>query len=183
MHPCRLPSRIVHAYVDETKSRGLVVVAAIADVRDLQASRKTLVALRLRGQERIHFKSESDSRRRTIADAIAGLPIRIHVYDAAALPEREGRTQALQMLVADLAGMSATRLVIEQDDSLLRADRQTLFAATRKQQIQDRLAYEHLRAKQEPMLWVPDAVAWCLAKGGHWKTRIERMITTYNTLT
>ncbi|WP_237669544.1 MULTISPECIES: hypothetical protein [unclassified Rhodococcus (in: high G+C Gram-positive bacteria)] len=52
----------MHAYVDETKGRGLVVVAAIAHVRDLQPSRKALVALRLRGQERIHFKSESDSR-------------------------------------------------------------------------------------------------------------------------
>lgn len=61
MHRCRLPPRFVHAYVDETKGRGLVVVAAIAHVRDLQPSRKALVALRLRGQERIHFKSESDS--------------------------------------------------------------------------------------------------------------------------
>lgn len=172
----------MHAYVDETKAKGLVVVAAVADPRHLATARKALGDLRLKGQERIHFKSERDSRRKAICSVIVALPVQVHVYDAASLPEREGRTMALRMLVSDLAELSATRLVIEQDDSLVKADRQTLYSATRGHQIQDRLSYEHVRAKHEPMLWIPDAVAWCLAKGGHWSGRIEPIIQARNTV-
>lgn len=182
LHPSRLPSRFMHAYVDETKARGLVVVAAVADPRDLTDVRKALGDLRLKGQERIHFKSERDSRRKEICSVMVALPVHVHVYDAAALPERAGRTMALQMLVADLAALSATRLIIEQDDSLVKADRQTLYSAIRRHRIQDRLSYEHVRAKQEPMLWIPGAVAWCLAKGGHWGSRVEPIIHARNTV-
>lgn len=172
----------MHAYVDETKAKGLVVVAAVAEPRDLTAARKALGDLRLKGQERIHFKSERESRRKEICSVIVALPVHVHVYDASSLPERAGRTMALQMLVADLAALSATRLIIEQDDSLVRADRQTLYSATRGHRIEERLIYEHVRARHEPMLWIPDAVAWCLAKGGHWTSRVEPIIQARNTV-
>jgi hypothetical protein len=31
----------------------------------------------------------------------------------------------------------------------------------------ERMGYDHLRAHEEPLLSVPDSIAWCLAHGGH----------------
>jgi hypothetical protein len=39
------------------------------------------------------------------------------------------------------------------------------------------LRYAHRRAASELLLAVPDAIAWCWAKGGHWRRRVERIVT------
>ncbi|QIX48242.1 hypothetical protein [Rhodococcus sp. DMU1] len=167
----------MHAFVDENTVRGILVVAAVADPSALDQARRTLTALRMKGQERIHFKSERDARRRTICSALETLDVQVHVYDATGLTPKVGRPRCLAALVDDLAELSVSRLVLEQDDSTVKSDRRTLFDATGKHGIRDRLTYHHLRAKQEPMLWIPDAVAWCLAKGGEWPARVRPLIT------
>lgn len=80
---------------------------------------------------------------------IVALSVQILMYDATSKSECEGRTRALQMFVADLAGMSATRLVIEQDDSLVKADRQTLYSASCDFRVRDRLHYDYVRVGVE----------------------------------
>jgi hypothetical protein len=168
---------LVHAFVDENTVRGIMVAAAIADPQSLAHARKVLTELRLKGQERLHFKSERDSRRREICSALVKLDVRVHVYNAATLTPKQGRPRCLEMLVADLAQLSASRLVLEQDDSTMKADRRVLYEAVGKHGIREHLTYHHLRAKQEPMLWIPDAVAWCLAKGGEWPARVRPLVT------
>jgi hypothetical protein len=168
---------LVHAFVDENTVRGIMVAAAIADPRSLAHARKVLTELRLKGQERLHFKSERDSRRREICSALMKLEVRVHVYNAATLTPKRGRPRCLEMLVADLAELQASRLVLEQDDSTMKADRRVLYEAVGKHGIREQLTYHHLRAKQEPMLWIPDAVAWCLAKGGEWPARVRPLVT------
>jgi hypothetical protein len=68
-------------------------------------------------------------------------------------------------------------LVIEQDDSLVSWDNQHLIALTRAAGCRDVLRYEHRRASAELALAIPDAIAWCWAKGGDWRRRIEPVVT------
>jgi hypothetical protein len=166
----------VHAFVDENTVRGIMVAAAIADPRALGSARKVLTELRMKGQERLHFKSERDSRRREICSALVTLDVSVYIYHAATLNPKQGRPRCLEMLVADLAELSATRLILEQDDSTMKADRRVLYDAVGKHGLRDQLSYHHLRAKQEPMLWIPDAVAWCVAKGGEWPARVRPLV-------
>ena len=42
--------------------------------------------------------------------------------------------------------------------------------------------YEHLSPRMEPLLWIPDAVAWCWAKGGVWKDRVLPLVDGVRTL-
>ncbi len=65
--------------------------------------------------------------------------------------------------------------MIEQDDSLLDWDRRQLYALAREAPL---LRYEHRRASAEQLLAIPDAIAWCWAKGGHWRRRIQPAVTT-----
>lgn len=53
-------------YVDESKARGYYVAATAVAVGDVRDCERELRALLLPGQRRLHFKSESDSRRRQI---------------------------------------------------------------------------------------------------------------------
>ncbi|SBT63129.1 hypothetical protein GA0070622_0072 [Micromonospora sediminicola] len=40
-----------------------------------------------------------------------------------------------------------------------------------------RLRYDQLRAHEECLLAIPDALAWCWAKGGRWRNSIRRMVS------
>ena len=72
-----------HWFADECKRPGYLVVAAVAESRQLAPGRAALRKLVMPGQNRIHFTKESDSRREKILEAIAATEIRSIVYDAA----------------------------------------------------------------------------------------------------
>jgi len=58
-----------HAFVDETKPGGLLMVAAVLAPRDLGPARTTMRGLCLPGQSRLHFTKERPGRRGQIAAA------------------------------------------------------------------------------------------------------------------
>lgn len=166
------------AFLDETKQHGLVVVVAVIDDTHAVRARRLMRGLCLPGQTRVHFTKESDRRRRVITDTIAATAATATAYDATALPDpRAARAACLRAAVADLAAVGVTRLVLERDDSILRADQALLYRAVRNTGQQDRLRYDHLPARSEPLLWIPDALAWCTTHGRPWQTRVRDVLT------
>jgi len=65
----------------------------------------------------------------------------------------------------------------EQDDSLLWWDQQRLIEITREVGCRDTLRYEHRRAREELLLAIPDAIAWCWARGETWRRRVEPVVS------
>jgi len=171
----------VHAFVDETKHRGFVMVAAVVHPRDLAATRTTMRRLCLPGQPRLHFQKEQRGRRAEIAAAVARSLARLDVYDARAIDNlRIARTACLQRIATNLVAEAGHRLVVEQDDSLIRADRADLYAALKGLNDDEQLSYEHVPARSEPLLWIADAAAWCWTHGVVWQDRIrDRVGTVY----
>ncbi|WP_245266963.1 hypothetical protein [Saccharomonospora piscinae] len=78
-------------------------------------------------------------------------------------------------MVADLAVARAQLLVLETDDSVVEWDKRLLYRRVREVGCADTLQYRHLRAHEEPLLMIPDAVSWCWHRGGEWRARIEEM--------
>lgn len=66
--------------------------------------------------------------------------------------------------------------MLEQDDSLVRSDQAVLYAAVRDAAASDRLTYEHVPARSEPLLWLADAAAWCWSRGAAWPGRLQPII-------
>jgi hypothetical protein len=167
-----------HVFVDETKYRGYLLAAAVIVPADLDTVRKVIRGLVLPGQRRLHMKDESAPRKRSIASAIVASGVQATIYDAGLRhpTERERRAACLQALVADLAGRRSATLVIEQDETLLSWDNQCLIEATRAAGCRDTLTYSHATAASEQLLAIPDAIAWCWAKGGDWRRRIESVV-------
>ncbi len=163
----------LHAFVDETKASGLLLVAAVLAPRDLASARTRMRAMCLPGQTRLHFAKERPSRRGEIAAAACRSGAAFDVYDATAIADQlEAREACLRKLVAVLAAEDGHRLVIEQDDSLLERDRAVLYDQVRRAGVADSLTYEHLPARSEPLLWLADTAAWCWTHGPAWRNRI-----------
>jgi hypothetical protein len=168
-----------HVFIDESKRRGYLLVASVVVPGDLDPIRRMLRGLVLPGQRRLHMKDENNQRRRSIATAISVSGVTATVCDAGRRyrNERERRAACLHALVIDAAQRGDAMLVLEQDDTLLSWDNQRLIEFTREADCRDTLRYEHRRAASELLLAVPDAVAWCWAKGGDWRRRIEPIVT------
>lgn len=159
-------------FVDESKRSGYVLAATV--VPDLDAGRKVVRGLITPGRRRLHMNHEHDRHRRVIVSALATMSITATVYDAARRypTDRAARAACFAALVKDLASAGNTCLVIEQDDSLVRSDRQELYRLTRAAGITDVLEYRHQRAYEEPLLALPDVVAWCWVRSSEWRRRI-----------
>lgn len=167
-----------HVFVDETKYRGYLLAAAVIVPADLDTARKVIRGLVLPGQRRLHMKDESAPRKRSIASAIVASAVRATIYDAGRRhrTERDRRAACLRALVGDLARQGRSAVVIEQDETLLSWDNQCLIEATRAASCRDTLSYRHATAASEQLLAIPDAIAWCWAKGGDWRRRIESVV-------
>lgn len=163
-----------HVFVDESKQRDYLLVASVHTSGDLGELRKIMNRLTMPGQRRIHMKKESDSRRRQITDAIVAAEVNATVYNAGRHhhSELDARAACLRRLIEDNAVLRDPMIVLEQDDSLLDWDRRQLFALVRSTG-HPQMRYQHQRAGAEPLLGLPDAIAWCWAKGGDWRRRIQ----------
>lgn len=114
------------------------------------------------------MKDENDQRRRSIAPAIVASGVTATIYDTGRRRyrnERERRAACLRAVVGDAARRGDAMLILEQDDTLIATERKLLYRAARDANCPD-LRYEHRRAAAEQLLALPDAIAWCWAKGG-----------------
>jgi len=114
-----------HVFLDETKRHGYVAAAAAVPPGDLAPLRSVVRGLVLSGQRRVHMKDERDSRRREIAAALIDAGIEVVIYDAGKRypTQRQAREECLRAVVTDAAPEAGeTRLVLEQDDSLVQWD-------------------------------------------------------------
>lgn len=161
----------IHVFVDETKSRGLLMAAARCQAEDVAVNRKALRALLLPGQERLHFNHERDPQRRRILRLISEFRLTVDIYQA----DRDNaasRHRCLEAIVRDNAKV-AERVVVERDESTYESDGKALNAATYRFGCHGQLRWDLLMPKEDALLWVPDAVAWCWRRGGQWQKLVR----------
>lgn len=169
-----------HVYIDETKHRGYLVVAAFVPGDELAQARAVVQGLLKRGQQHLHMRHEADGRKKAIAGTLTKAGIRATVYDAGRgyRTQLDARAACLSALVRDLSDSDIeTLMVLDQDETLVKQDRKVLYQAVREAGREATVRYAHRRAAEERLLGIPDAYAWCWAKGGHWRPLIEPAIS------
>jgi len=174
----------LHGYVDECRMRGYVVCAAMVATQDRQKVRQALKQLRLPGQTRVHMTKEGPPRRKRILSVISSLPVTAVLYSASVdgVPERAARDACLRQMVPDLLGRRVGRLMLESCDQDA-ADLQVLGDCAAKEAATGQIQFVHGRPADEPLLWLPDVLAWAYEKGGDWRRRARPVITRiYDTL-
>ena len=90
-------------------------------------------------------------------------------------------SSSLPGLITDLATTGTRMLVLETDESVLDLDRRILYRSTRRHGC-DALESRLHRAHEEPLLAIPDALAWCRQRGGPWKTRARDFVVSVKTV-
>lgn len=166
----------VHVFVDESQRVRYMICAAVVSPDDLRAVRRGLRGMLLPRQGRLHFVNESPQRRRVLLDAMRELPVRTRLYTSA---EKEpiARQRAMEALLVDMRALGGQRLVIEcRELSQDERERRLIATAVQRGAAPADLSYGHCRAREEPLLWVSDAVAWAYGAGPEWRPRAELLI-------
>ncbi|WP_066373076.1 hypothetical protein [Herbidospora mongoliensis] len=168
------------AFADESVRKSFIFCVVLVFPEDFAPIRGEFRSLCKPGQQRVHMTSESDSRRREILSVVARLPVRARLFEArlgGGRSQRVVRDDCLRVAVADLANEPVKALVIESCDQDQR-DRQVITEIARKVALPEDFRYRHDRPAVEPLLWLPDVVAWAHGKGGDWGRRVVRTIDT-----
>lgn len=165
-------------FCDESKAGGFVLAAARIHCNDLARLRAEINDLRLPSQVRLHFVAESAARRKLILKTLASAGgIGAVIYDARCIvDDRTARAVAVAQMTADAAAVRASRVVLEADDPAVAADRLIIKRELDRAGARHAVGYDHLRAREEALLAIPDAVAWCFTKGGEWMKVAEPLI-------
>ena len=164
-----------HAFADESCRRGLYLICAASVLAsDLEHTRRSLRKLRLSGQRRVHFATESDSRRKSILATLAHLNVSNFVYMATGREQTAARRAILQKLVPDLRSKGVALLVLDSRREQDHKDRATIHSLIGSNPAPT-FEYYHHRSAHEPILWIPDAVAWAWGRGGNWRKQVERL--------
>lgn len=165
----------LHAFADESSRNDVYIIcAATVLVADLHVARVALKAMCPKGQRRIHFSTESDSRRRKILDKMSKLETSTTIYVARSRNQTKARAAILQKMLPQLLDMGAQRLVLDSREGQDHVDRQTIYSAL-GQDSQANFTYDHHPSATEPLLWIPDAVAWAWGRDNKWKERVTTL--------
>jgi hypothetical protein len=163
----------VHAFVDESARRGeYIICVTTCPAIDLDAARRRLRGLRLPGQRRLHFADENDRRRRSILSKMATLGTCSELYVAKDPSARSARAAVIGTAVTQLARRGVRRLTLESREGQDEQDRIVIY---RSLQGGLPLEYRHVPPRDEPLLWVPDAVAWAHGRGLAWRRTLDRL--------
>lgn len=165
-----------HVFVDESRRDHYLLAAVPIDPTSLDEARKAIRALHLRGQRRLHMVKESPARQGRIIATIAELGIGATLYEASSRYRNDGQRRAacLTGLLEDADRQGGARIVIE--DGERERDRRVLFQESQRLGCEERVTYLHLTASEEPLLAIPDAIAWSVARGRDARRRVAPLI-------
>ena len=158
------------AYIDESKAKSyLFAVHLVAPNRQIPL-RKILSQQLLAGQRSFHFRKESDRRRIRLIRLLIQLDVRVMIFKIAGCSDVEARNLLIREICSSATRYGIQDLVFELDRSCISNDIGFLNV------IRPAIGWDHRERHQEPLLWVADAVAWCVNRGGEWERMVRPMI-------
>lgn len=113
-----------HVFVEKTKHRDYLLVAAVVRPADQQLGAAVGQVAGVAGSTADSHEEGECGRKHLIADTIATSSVQAVIFDAGrdATSEPDAREACLHAVIAYAYGRGANRVVFEQDDSLLRWD-------------------------------------------------------------
>lgn len=162
------------AFVDESLRPGRYLLACvIVPLADAGGLRRSLNGLLMSGERRLHLQRESKRRRRQILEDVVALDLDAIVYVAGNRDGRDAegaRADCLEQIVIDLQDHGVdTQLFIERREGADHRDRATIIACRARTPL---LNFEHLDPHADPLLWLPDCLAWAVGARGEWARRV-----------
>lgn len=162
------------AFLDESQSdhrrdpHVYMLAAAVCDHSALTSARDAITTLKLKGQVKLHWRSESDKRRHLIAETIAGLGLAHLVVVRDGQPGERAerrRRHCLERMLYELDQLKVGTATFEsrgpKDDH---RDRHMLDVLRSKNYVSPDLRIEHVIGPDEALLWVADAICGAVVR-------------------
>ena len=163
------------AFIDESvRGDRYIICETLVPQSSLAETRKDLRLLLQQGQRRIHFNNEKDRNRRMLLTAFSEMEVSSVIYSVRHRDFQVARTAILREVVSEIKESRVVRLVLESRDIQDAQDKGDILRALRTNPIRP-FTYVHLFPSSEPLLWVPDAVAWSWGRGGDWRRRVGEL--------
>jgi hypothetical protein len=167
--PQQAGPRGLHAFVDESMrltpdDQGTYLLAAVTcEPAECDPVRDMLRSLRYRRQPRLHWHAEEDPRRTKIAESIGALALPATVVTGMPLAkskQERARAKCMEALLTELEAQGVTQVWLEaRTPSLIRRDMRLVDALRSQGRITPSIRVDTALPRDEPMLWLPDAVA------------------------
>ncbi|MFD7310186.1 hypothetical protein [Promicromonospora sp. NPDC059942] len=160
----------LHAWVDESMRAArdgadgiYLMAAAVADPTACDDVRDNLRAMTEKKAERLHWRHETPERQAKIAAVIGNHDIvNLVVVGMPLDARRQERARAIcaERLLYELDDLGVAHVWLEtRHQALNQRDLRLVKALRGKRSISSSIRVEFARPKDEPMLWIPDAVA------------------------
>lgn len=160
----------LHAWVDESMRAArdgadgiYLMAAAVADPSACDLVRADLRAMTEKEAERLHWRHETPERQAKIAAVIGNHDIvNLVVVGMPLDARRQERARAIcaERLLYELDNLGVAHVWLEtRHPALNQRDLRLVKALRGKRSISSSIRVEFARPKDEPMLWIPDAVA------------------------
>jgi len=162
-----------HIFIDETKAKAFIMAVSAVPANRVRDIEKSLRGLLLPGQKKIHFRTESDRRRKLIIGVFRELNVRVSVWKISGKRDKYSRDACLGAITSESISCGVVSIVLEREASQMSRDRTLISGLLRQANMSDSITFEHVAPQSHPLLWVSDAVAWCHARGSDWRRRTD----------
>jgi hypothetical protein len=140
--------------------------------------RRNLRKLLLPNERRLHIRKSDRPQRLRILGTIAGWDFDARVYEChhrESVGTEAARQLGVERLVRDVQDTGVdTTMFIERREGADDRDRSTIIRARQRRPSLD---FQHLRPTDDPLLWLPDAIAWAVGAGGEWRRALGSSVT------
>jgi len=157
------------------------MAAALISPTDVVSATKVVRELVTKGRRRTHFCDEGDHEREKIIACFLELPVKVLVCSSPrqAGDDQEARNACISGLLVAFARLRVSYAVF--DSRGVDRDKIDRAAIVRAMKIgiaqPEAFTYTHRGSRDEALLGIPDAFAWCYGARKIWRQKIEGFIT------
>lgn len=154
------------AFIDESSAlrpgglQEYLICAAVIPLESADEIRDRLLPLRMKGQVKVHWTDESESRRRKIVSAIAELEPMSAIVTHTSQPQKKTerfRRKCLETIYYKLSSMGVQKVICESRMQKQDKDDVAHLLKLRNQRVlAPEFDIDHCRAGDDPLLWLPD---------------------------
>ena len=166
-----------NTYVDESVRDSFLLCGANVNQSMIPSIRDALREMKPSDRSHIHMYRERRSTQLAMANFVSALPISCWLVSISTATAKEPLARPLALAaLTNIKSIQGSRLLTLDDTSARRVDSQILREVARGVEYQFP-HYRHMNSRHEPLLWLPDIIAWCYGRGGTWRDAVEPLVT------
>jgi hypothetical protein len=166
-----------NTYIDESIRKSFILCMTQVNSSEIAQVRKQLRFLKHPRRHFIHMQEESKENQLRIAKGILQCPVTasILVANLDQTSHSMARAAAITRAVTHAAFANSQLVTFDLSNSLTQ-DRQVIREVPQVSNL-NIPHYRHMNSRHEPLLWLPDIIAWCYGRGGTWRDAVEPLVT------